>query len=160
MGIGATLMLAPALGPMLCLNDGDCTNEAQSIWNTNPLKRGVEIENLVGRSPDLVDNFPVIDRFDNGVATSIKSIDLFSKTYQNTGTLIKTVQGYVNSVANWQGTSQQGWGGVTITNQMIQARQLILAIPANASEEQLGALKLLQSWAQTQNVDLIITAVQ
>jgi filamentous hemagglutinin len=108
MGIGGTLMLAPALGPMLCLNDGDCTNEAQSIWKMNPLNRGVVAENLVGRSSDLVENFPVIDKFENGVATSIKSIDLFSKTYQNTGTLMKTVQGYVNTLNNWQGTGPNG----------------------------------------------------
>jgi hypothetical protein len=31
----------------LCL-DGNCTNEAQSVWKLDPFKRGVAIENQVG----------------------------------------------------------------------------------------------------------------
>jgi RHS repeat-associated protein len=70
-----------AVSNVLCA-DGDCTNEvnaavrtARSVWEMNPLQRGTEIENMLGRSPELPRNFPVIDRFANGVATSIKSID-------------------------------------------------------------------------------------
>ena len=45
-------------------------------------------------------NFPVIDRFNNGLATSIKSLDLGAKSYQNLTTLPRTVEEYVNKLAN------------------------------------------------------------
>jgi RHS repeat-associated protein len=66
----------------------------QNLWNMNPSTRGNLIENLLGRSPNLAQNFPVIDRFKNGLATSIKSLDLGAKSYQNLTTLPQTVEGY------------------------------------------------------------------
>ncbi|MEO6062344.1 MAG: RHS repeat-associated core domain-containing protein, partial [Thermoflexales bacterium] len=54
---------------------------AQDVWKMRPFDRGQAIEDLLGRSPNLVRNFPGIDRFTNGVATSIKSIDVGAKTY-------------------------------------------------------------------------------
>lgn len=48
-------------------------------------------------------------------------------------------------------------GGVVIDKTMIQARQLLLAIPANANPAQLQALEELQAWALTVNVDLVLT---
>jgi hypothetical protein len=42
----------------------------EGVWDLKPLARGVEIEEALGQN--LPANFPVIDRFANGVATSIK----------------------------------------------------------------------------------------
>lgn len=53
--------------------------------------------------------------------------------------------GYGNSVLNWQGTTSQGWAGTNIQNTMIQSRSLLLAIPPNATAEQLVALQKIQS---------------
>ena len=118
---------------------------SQNLWTLNPLIRGVKIENILGRSPQLSNNFPVIDRFENGVATSIKSIDLTTKTYQNVTTLSAKVLGYSNSIINWQGTSLQGWAGTTITNTMVQSRSILLAIPPDATSEQIIAIQKVQS---------------
>ena len=82
-----------------------------------------------------------------------------AQSYQNVATLTRIVTGYVNKLANWPGTGPQGWGGVVITNQMIQARELLLAIPPNATQAQLAALQQLQAWAQTVNVTLNITTI-
>lgn len=134
--------------------DGDCTNEAQavirgsqnaaqtaqSVWKLDTLKRGQEIERMLGRSPQLSQNFPVIDRFENGVATSIKSIDLGARSYQNIGTLTSTVRGYANELAGWRGTT---WAGTQIDAHQIISRELLLAIPQNATEAQLAALRQL-----------------
>jgi RHS repeat-associated protein len=150
--------------------DGDCTNEAnaavqtvqgaaqaaQSVWRLNPFQRGVAIENMLGRSPQLAQNFPVIDRFENGVATSIKSMDLNAASYQNIGTLTSRVQGYVNTLANWQGAR---WGDVRILADQITGREVLLAIPPGASQAQMAALQQLQQWATTINVTLNITVV-
>ncbi|MFZ2487005.1 MAG: RHS repeat-associated core domain-containing protein [Anaerolineae bacterium] len=161
--------IAP-MAPPLCA-DGDCTNETQavirgsqnaiqtvqSVWKLDPLKRGQEIERMLGRSPQLSQNFPVIDRFENGVATSIKSIDLGARSYQSIGRLTSTVRGYVNELANWQGVRQ--WGGVSIDKGMITARELQLAIPQGATDAQLLALRQLQQWASTIGVTISWAAI-
>jgi len=146
--------------------DGNCTNEielsaklGQNVWKMNPFDRGWKIEEAIGRSRELVDNFPTIDRFENGVATSIKSIDLGAKTYQNIGVLTSQVQGYVTKVGNFNGAS---WGGTDITANMITGRQLILAIPSNATAQQMAALQQLQVWAAnlSQPVNLTLQVVK
>lgn len=151
-----------AVSNALCA-DGDCTNEvnaairtARSVWEMNPLQRGLEIENMLGRSSGLPQNFPVIDRFSNGVATSIKSIDLSAASYQNVNTLSSVVRGYVNTLANWQGTY---WGGFEVRASDIVAREVLLAIPPGATEAQMAALQQLQQWATTVGVNLNIVVV-
>ena len=151
--------------------DGDCTNEAhgagrvaqsvaqatQSVWRMNPLKRGAEIENKVGgRSPNLPYNFPGIDRFENGVATSIKSIDLGATSYQDVGNLTSAIRGYVNALANWSGAS---WPSASVLPAQISSRELLLAIPPGASAEQMAALQQLQQWAQNVNVTLNMVVI-
>jgi len=132
-------------------------SNVQNLWNMNPFTRGNVIEDLLGRSPNLAQNFRVIDRFNNGVATSIKSLDLGARSYQNLSTLTRTVEGYVNKLANWQGAN---WGGASIDPQMIQGRELLLAISPNASQAQMAALQQLQTWAQSVSVTISITIVK
>ncbi len=151
------------IGTAACA-DGDCTNEVQlsaklgqNIWKMNPFDRGWAIERALGRSPQLVDNFPTIDRFENGIATSIKSINLGAQTYQDIGALTSRVQGYVTKLANFNGAS---YGGFDITANMITGRALLLAIPPNASAQQMAALQQLQAWATTQGVTLTLQVVK
>jgi hypothetical protein len=92
----------------------------------------------------------------NGVATSIKSIDLHAASYQNISMLTSTVQGYVNTLANWQGAT---WGNVAIQANQITGRELLLAIPPGATQAQMAALQQLQQWAATIGVILNISVV-
>ena len=106
---------------------------------------------MLGRN--LPRNFPAIDRFVNGAATSIKSIDLNAATYESIGSLTSKVQSYIDSVARFQ-----GYGPVT--PQMIVSRELQLAIPAGAgSGAQWAALQGLQQYAGQANVALTITQI-
>ena len=59
------------------------------------------IENLIGLRRNLHRCFPVIDRFANGVATSIKSINLASKTYKTERALKRLIEGYVKQLAKF-----------------------------------------------------------
>ena len=109
------------------------------------------IEDILGRN--LARNFPTIDRFLNGVATSIKSLDLRAATYQYLPNLASRIRGYVISV-------QQFNGAGTITNLDILQRELALAIPAGAATpEQWAILQELVQWAQTIGVTLSIFQV-
>ena len=130
-----------------------------SVWKLDPLARGWAIEKIIGRGSLLRDlpGFPTIDRFENGIATSIKSIDLGTKTYQNIGALTSRVQGYIDELAGFTGDS---YGGVTIYNAMIRGRELILAIPRNASTEQMTALQQLAADAVNQGVNLVLKVIK
>jgi hypothetical protein len=145
-----------AVASWLCL-DGDCTNEIQNVWRLQPMERGVSVERMLGRSPSLAQNFPVIDRFEKGLVTSIKSLDLSARSYQNLSTLTSKVRGYVNTLANWQGV--ESWGGVRISANSIAAREVLLAVPPGASQAQQSALLRLQQWAAAQGVTLNVVVV-
>ena len=70
--------------------------------------------------------FPVIDKFLNGAATSVKSIDLTAKTCQDTEKLASTLGNYVDKVANFKGAA---FDGVEIKASQITARELQIAVP-------------------------------
>jgi hypothetical protein len=99
----------------------------------------------------------VIDRFENGVATSIKSLDLGAVSYQDASALTSRVQGYVNSLANWQGVAS--WDGVSIFSNDITARELLLAIPSGGTPSQMAALQQIQTWAAELGASLNINVV-
>ena len=82
---------------------------------------------------NLPGNFPVIDRFENGLATSIKSLNLDSATYQNASTLNRTLTGYVDTVAEFQGRT---WAGVRIRPQDVSGRALDLVVPHSGTAAQ------------------------
>jgi len=73
--------------------------DSGSVWSLSPAARGRAVEDL--RGANLPSNFPVIDKFQNGIATSIKSIDLNATAYQNVTTLNSTVNQYINSLASF-----------------------------------------------------------
>jgi len=123
-----------------------------AVWALKPLERGVAIENALGRN--LPGNFPVIDRFANGIATSIKSLDLGAKTYQSLSTLSRTVTGYVDKVASFAGRT---WGGASVKGAEIQGRALELAIPmGGGSPAQHAALQAVVKYAQSVGVRVTI----
>jgi len=93
-------------------------------WSLSPFVRGRVFENIYGAN--LGWNFPVIDRFMNGVATSIKSLNLNAKTYQNMGALASKLRGYVDDVAGFMGAD---WGGDLVEQSKILSRQLQVIIP-------------------------------
>ena len=129
-----------------------------SVWHLEPFARGTHIEQRLGQN--LPQNFPVIDRFQNGVATSIKSIDLNAATYQHIPTLHRTVTGYIDKVAAYQGQPVP-WSGVQILPNQITSRALDLAIPAGGSTPaQQAALQTLQQYAANQGVNLNIIPIR
>lgn len=56
-----------------------------------------------------------------------------------------------------QGVRQ--WGGISIENSKIIARELLLAIPQGATQAQLAALQQLQQWASTVGVTINVTVI-
>jgi hypothetical protein len=144
--LGAAGFLRPA---------GAATATGRGVWDLLPFQRGVAIERQLGHN--LPGNFPVIDRFQNGVATSIKSMDLAAGSYQSAATISRVGQGYVNAVARFQGRT---WAGVTIRPADITARGLDLAVPAGATQAQQQALDALVSYGARNGVIVRISVVR
>ena len=154
-GAAAPSIIA-ALGPAVSSSIATISTGV-NVWEMNWAARGAAIEDLLGRN--LARNNPIIDIWDRatGVATSIKSIDLLSKSYQNISTLTSTVQGYVQELAGFNG---QNWAGQVITAGQIMGRELSLGIPAGYSQAQMNALNNLTQWAwNTYNIAIKITVI-
>ncbi len=117
-------------------NDADSST---SVWTKRPFDRGTDIEKQIGQN--LPQNFPVIDRFENGVATSIKSLDVNASSYQSTATLTRTLNRYIDNVAAYNGTGPGGWAGANVDASQITARGLDLVIPNSGSIAQQQVIK-------------------
>lgn len=129
--------------------------ESASIWSKNWAERGRAAEDVLGRN--LSRNFETIDKFENGVATSIKSIDLTAKTYQDSGALVSKLNQYVSEVAAFKGS--KGGGTTRITSNMIQGRELSLAIPPNATAAQMSAIGQVTQAAASQGVTVTVHVI-
>ena len=126
---------------------------APSIWKRGWAARGLHIERALGGN--LPPGFPVIDRFANGIATSIKSIDLTAATYQNAARLTARLNNYVDRVAGFTGTI---FRQVRIDEEEITGRVLHLAIPdGSRSSIQREVIELAKIRAKSRGVDLITT---
>ena len=126
-----------------------------SVWSLPWLERGLIIEEQLGKN--LKGNFPTIDKFLNGVATSIKSIDLKAKSYQNANALYSRLKGYINQVAKFKG---QRWNGVTIQEEDITKRALDVAIPQGASKSQVEAIQKAIEYGKNNGVQVNIHVIQ
>ena len=103
--------------------------------------------------------FRVIDRFENGVATSIKSIDLNAVTYQNAQTLGTRLNDYVDILAGWTGQTTP-YGGVVIQPGQVAARTLQVAVPQGSmSAAQQAVFNAAAQRAQGAGLNFIITPI-
>ena len=72
----------------------------------------------------------MIDRFAEGIATSIKSLDLTAATYQDPARLLSRINRYVDQLANFKGARQ---GVYEIREPQITGRKLQLVVPGNVT---------------------------
>jgi len=140
--------IAGAIGSL-----GETAAMASDVWKLGWAARGLAIEKALGAN--LVSNFPVIDIFRDGIATSIKSLDLNAGVYQDGARLTSRVNAYVDKVVSFNG---EKWGARNILPSDINGRVLNLAIPkASGTAVQRSALQAAQGRAKALGVDFIIT---
>ena len=104
--------------------------ESESVWALDNFKRGTKLRALFGAN--LPSSFPVIAAFEDGRAVMIKSMDLTAESYQNTETVIETIDSYIRELSRYQG-QESPWGskGIVIREGDIRQRELLLVIPQN-----------------------------
>lgn len=150
----------PGLTPVTPITTLDETAQAitaASPWPKAPFPRGVDIEIMLGHN--LPPFFPTFDKWDKaaGIATSIKSIDLAAKTYQNVGALRSVLKGYVNKVAKF---TYGSIGDTEIVGSRLTERILQVAIPEGATAEQIAIFEEMAEYAAEQGVELIWQVVR
>jgi contact-dependent growth inhibition (CDI) system restriction endonuclease-like protein len=135
---------------------GATTTEADAnAWKLGWAARGRYFESRLGRN--LHPNFPTIDKTPDGIATSIKSIDLNAKTYQVSNSLRYRLNNFVDEVESFKGGR---WGGDEVEEAAITGRAVSIAIPKGSmTEEQRAVFKEVRERARNlpNPVDISVT---
>ncbi|MDR1389962.1 MAG: hypothetical protein LBJ31_08300 [Treponema sp.] len=129
----------------------DGLRKSDNKWALSPFARGRRVERALGTN--LPCDFPVIDRFRDGIATSIKSLDIRSRAYRNAAVLAKTVKTYIESAAGFNGLL---WEGAAVRPGDIKGRALELAIPCPGSGEQAACLQNMVVYGKTIGVNVTL----
>lgn len=123
------------------------------VWKLGWAARGLYISEQLGAN--LPANFPGIDIWLNGIATSIKSIDLGAATYQNAVRLTYRLNQYIDRLASFDGAALGTW---RVESTAIESRVLNLAVPKGSiSSAQRAAIEVAKSRADALGVHLIVT---
>lgn len=131
---------------------GDSQENEQCVWNLDKIKRGREIRRLQGAN--LPFNFPVISKYANGTATSIKSLNLDEIYYHNTDNLNNKIKEYIRKLQEFNGGKS---GSVTIDGSQIYRKELILVVPeTDITNAQLQTLNKCIDIAKEKGISLKI----
>jgi hypothetical protein len=95
------------------------------VWKLGWGLRGQKINEVFG-DPTFPSNYPVIDKIPDGVATSVKSIDLNAATYQNEASLAYRLNKYVDDVRDFDGAR---WATKNIRDTDIDGRAVQVIVP-------------------------------
>jgi hypothetical protein len=122
-------------------------------WKLGWAARGIYFSEKLGAN--LPRTFRAIDRWENGVATSIKSIDLNAATYQDGARLTYRLNDYIGKLASYTGSEM---GDVKIASEAIVGRELSIAIPKGSmTAVQREAIEAARIRARSFGIDLKIT---
>ncbi len=124
---------------------------AGNVWLLNDTLRGRMAEIVHGRN--LPFTFKTIDRFLDGIVTSIKSIDLNARSYQNVQKLYSTLRGQIDKVADFIEGSRSG---VVIKPHEIKGRALDVLVPHMGNAAQKLAIKRAVDYGALQGVTVNI----
>jgi hypothetical protein len=144
-GVGLTFlaMLPPAAG----------AEAASAAWELGWAARGFYISEQ--RGANLPASFPVIDKWSDGVATSIKSIDLTATTYQDATRLTYRLNDYINKLVFFEGADFGIW---EIEPSAISGRVLDLVVPKGSmTAAQRTAIEAAKLRARAFGVNLTVT---
>jgi len=127
------------------------------VWKLGWGLRGQKINEVFG-DPTFPSNYPVIDKIPNGVATSVKSIDLNAASYQKDAILTYRLEDFVARVRGFDGAD---WGDLSIKKTDIADRAVQLVVPKGSmTDAQRIVIEEVRGIAirhKTRPVDIIIS---
>jgi hypothetical protein len=118
----------------------------------------IQIDVPAVRVPEAFRNVRGIDNFANGIVTSVKSLDIFAKSYQSLNQLASTLSRYVEQLSNY---TQGNIPGQFLRSGDIQGRILEVILPkGNLSSAQLEVLRRIQEQALRMGSGVVIRYYQ
>jgi hypothetical protein len=127
--------------------------ERARIWALGWAARGQRIEEIFGKT--LQGAFKTIDSFINGIAISIKTIDLRSATYQSEKRLLRLLTRYINKLAEFKGAELDV---DKVKENEITGRLLHIIVPkGELTAEQRSAFRIATERAKKLGVDIRLT---
>lgn len=124
-------------------------NEKQNIWDLPPLERGKKIQKIFNRDHDMPHNFPVIAKFNNNTAVSIKSIDLNSKHYKKDYNIERRLKQCINDLYNFDGGKV---GNYAIYPYEIHDKKIIVVIPKGTKIKNITVLNKCRDYANSKKI--------
>ena len=126
----------------------------KDTWNLPAVKRGDYFDDLFGNN--LGHNFPVVDKLENRVLTSIKSMDLSLKSYQTSNGIFGKILKDASTLKNFTG---KAWGDNVIIAAQYDSKVLYLILPdISITSEQMLGLQAAELYIKNQyNIQLLIT---
>lgn len=133
----------------------DETAPADKVWMLGNFERGYALRSSFGGN--LPPSYPVIAKWENNTATSIKSLDLTAPGYGSSGPLSETIKEYTDDLAGFGGTAEP-WGrdNIQINSIDISKRVLFLIIPVNSPPEVYDELLSCMEYASMSGVQVIV----
>lgn len=129
--------------------------ERAKVWRLGWSARSFAIEKELGISRKLARNFPVIDDFLHGIATSVKSIDLRAAVYQDGRVLARRINRYVDQLARFQRAELKE---IKIVPKDIVGRVLHLVVPdGHVTQEQQEIIETATKRAEDRSVRLNVS---
>lgn len=154
--IGAEFMAMDA-GAGKVIEGIGALRKGKSIWGLNALERGREAESRLGGN--LGWNFPKIDKLENGIATSIKSLDLTAPSYQKGNAVLNTLKGYINKLSSFSETT---WGGATVREgEQFTSKALEIAVQTGkGTESQWNQISQAINYALQKDINVTIRFIK
>ncbi|QNR87016.1 hypothetical protein H9N25_11840 [Pedobacter riviphilus] len=130
--------------------------ENPSIFQFEPNVRGFAYEKMKGGN--LPNNFPTIDKLYGNEVTSIKSIDLKSKSYKSGKLLYNTLKKYVDALEKFK--SGQA-GGKSITPMDYNSKSLDVGYQNGvATKSQLEIFNQIKEYGKEKNINVEFNKVK
>ncbi|WP_314653486.1 hypothetical protein [uncultured Selenomonas sp.] len=126
------------------------------VWKKGSFKRGDMIDDALGNN--LGHSFAKIDKLENGVAVSIKSIKLSDKTYETAKGIYNKLRRDVDVLDDFTiGTRK----GIDVTLEDYSSKKLEIAIPdMKITAEQQRGLEMVKEYAKEKGIEITITVVK
>ena len=143
---------------------GTYANNPTGVWNENPFVRGNAIEDVANvPGTQTPPTFPKIDYYDAGsqTATSVKSTDLFAKSYQDITRLEDLWKSYVDDISGQIFPISQGNLTIGDLSNPVSNRVLHIVTPYDTPlPGQQSIITTIQNYANSKNVTVVFENIE
>ena len=137
----------------LILEGSDSDNGGKDIWDQDNFSRGEAFRKLF--DTNLPKTFPVIDSYNDGNASALKTIDLTAPYYKSKSRINDSIKSDIDELSKFNGAEKKINGkNYKVSN--IKNKSLTVVIPENSPQDRKDVVSSLKEYARTKGVTLEI----